>query len=200
MATAVRKIVRIDEDKCDGCGLCVPSCAEGAHAAAPGTAPGPVPKAPEGGCPGSMMRLLHCGASAPPPGAPVPAGESAPSALRHWPVQLALLPERGPIWDDADVLLAADCVPVVMPDFHRWLLVGKTVAVACPKLDDTAACLAKLTRIFAANSVRSVTVAHMEVPCCFGLKALVEQALTAAGKGDIPVRAVTIGLDGRVKE
>jgi NAD-dependent dihydropyrimidine dehydrogenase PreA subunit len=187
MTTAVRKIVKIDADKCDGCGLCVPSCAEGAiriidgkarlvaenlcdglgnclgtcpkdaitieerpaeafsadrdadashaHAAAV-TALRPVPQVPAGGCPGSMMRLLRPDGAAQPAGGPAPADEQVPSALRHWPVQLVLLPESGPIWDDADVLLAADCVPVVMPDFHRRLLVGKTVAVACPKLDD----------------------------------------------------------------
>ena len=154
---------------------------------------------PAGGCPGSMMRLLRGEGAAPPAGESLAASDATSSVLRHWPVQLALLPETGPIWAGADVLLAADCVAVAMPDFQRRLLVGKTVAVACPKLDDAAAYVAKLARIFAANDIRSVTVAHMEVPCCFGLRRIVEEALTQADQGGIPIRDVTVGLDGRVK-
>jgi hypothetical protein len=124
--------------------------------------------------------------------------EGASSQLRHWPVQLALLPEKGAIWQDADVLLAADCVAFAMPDFHARLLAGKTVAVACPKLDDSAAYVEKLARIFSANAIASITVAHMEVPCCFGLARIVQAALERAGKASIPLTDITVGIDGKV--
>jgi len=112
-------------------------------------------------------------------------------------VQLTLLPEGGPLWDGTDLLFAADCVPFAMPDFHERLLGGKTLAVACPKLDDNDAYVEKLSRIFADNEVRSVTVVRMEVPCCGGLEHIVLQALAASGK-KLPVRSVLVGVRGAV--
>lgn len=247
---AVRKIVEIDEDKCDGCGRCVPSCAEGAIRIIDGKARlvaenlcdglgnclGTCPKGAitievrpaqefderavqahadsdtkdsrshsppvpaQGGCPGAMMRTLEQGkAPATSPNAGE-ATEAGPSQLRHWPVQLALLPVSSPIWAGADVLLAADCVAVAMPGFQSRLLAGKTVAVACPKLDDADPYVAKLAQIFANNDIRSVTIAHMEVPCCFALNRIVQAAMDQAGRMDIPVHQVTVGIDGGVKE
>ena len=240
MTKRTRKIVRIDEDKCDGCGLCVPDCAEGAIQVIDGKARllaedlcdglgnclGACPKdaitieerpadefdehaveerlrqvADEAadkpaGCPGMMLREL-----AQP--APQPAGAGSdgarPSRLGQWPVQLALLPPAGKLWQDADVLIAADCVSVAMPDFHERLLAGKSVAVACPKLDDVAPYVAKLSAIFADNSVKSVTVAHMEVPCCSGIVVAVERAMAQAGVTDIPFTDITVALDGTIK-
>jgi NAD-dependent dihydropyrimidine dehydrogenase PreA subunit len=253
----MRKVVRIDEDLCDGCGICVPNCAEGAirvidgkarlladslcdglgnclgtcprnaiaieerpadefdevavgvhlHAgAAPQAPPAPAPEAAPAkeelpcGCPGRMMRKL-----APP--AP-PAGVQAhdrrdrgnPSQLRHWPVQLHLLPTRGEVWNNADVLIAADCVAFAMPDFHQRLLAGRTVAIGCPKLDDVDFYTRKLAEVFAANAIGSVTVAHMEVPCCMGIVAATRRALAQAGRADIQLHDVTVGLDGAVRE
>lgn len=263
--TAARKIVKIDADKCDGCGACVPNCAEGAiqiidgkahlladnlcdglgnclgkcprdaitieerpaeefdeHAVAGHKGHGPgqgsllhvatVPAEPApghganpGGCPGRMMRALQpkpataaAPGTAPAPGV-VPAAAPA-SRLGHWPVQLALLPTAGAIWQDADVLIAADCVAFAMPDFHERLLAGRSLAVGCPKLDDVEAYTEKLTAIFAANRIRSVTVAHMEVPCCWGIVRAVQAALQRSGRTDIAYAEVTVGVDGKVME
>jgi len=110
---------------------------------------------------------------------------------------VVLLPELGELWDGAEVLFAADCVPFALADFHERLLAGKTLAVACPKLDDGLAYVEKLTRIFAAHDVTSITIAHMEVPCCSGLERIVRLALERAGR-DVPVTTVEVGVDGRV--
>jgi hypothetical protein len=151
------------------------------------------------GCPSSMMRKLQP-ESEESSGDDAPAGPAAParSRLSHWPVQISLLPPQGDIWHEADVLIAADCVAFAMPDFHEKLLAGKKVAVGCPKLDDIGFYADKLTTIFTANNIRSVTVAHMEVPCCNGIVMAVKQALAAAGKSDIEFRDLMIGVDGKI--
>lgn len=236
----MRKIVRIDEDKCDGCGLCVPDCAEGAIQVIDGKARllaenlcdglgnclGACPKGAitieerpadqfdeqaveehlqqtadtaagkPAGCPGMMLRKLE--QSGPQPAAAGNGGQR-PSRLGQWPVQLALLPPAGELWKDADVLIAADCVSVAMPDFHERLLAGKSVAIACPKLDDVAPYVEKLSAIFAGNPIKSVTVAHMEVPCCSGIVVTVERAMAQANVTDIPVTDITVALDGTIK-
>jgi len=242
-----REIVHIDEDKCDGCGQCVPSCAEGAieiidgkarliadnlcdglgnclgvcpkdairvgerpaeefdlsavesrrAAGAPKAEAGP--PAGAGGCPG--MRLQTFASSKPAaasPGVGTAAGQGQ-SRLRHWPVQLTLLPEQGEIWAGEDVLLAADCAAYALGDFHDRLLAGRTLAVACPKLDDALSYVSKLARIFAGNDVRTITIARMEVPCCGGLERIVAAALKQSGK-DIDVTIVTISTSGEVLE
>jgi len=268
---SIRKIVKIDEDRCNGCGLCIPNCAEGAiriingkarligenlcdglgaclghcpmdaitveerpaeefdelavlqHLTAKNHAPEPhavEPRAVEphqcenahgkssvgmGGCPGSMARMLKRPAASTIPenahGTPsVGLGGSArPSQLGQWPVQLTLVPVQGPMWQDADVLIAADCVPFAYPEFHERLLAGKSLAIACPKLDDVEPYVQKLAAIFAGNTIRSVTVAHMEVPCCSGIVRVVHQALSESGRTDIEVHDVTIGIDGTIK-
>ncbi len=117
--------------------------------------------------------------------------------LSHWPVQLKLVPVNAPYFQDADLLIAADCVPFAYPDFHRDFLAGKAVVVGCPKLDDIAFYIEKLTGIFKANSIRSITVPYMEVPCCFGLVRAVEEALRASGK-EVPVKKVKIGIQGNM--
>lgn len=254
MSKPIRKIVKIDGEKCNGCGECVPSCAEGAiriingkarlmadnlcdglgaclghcpmgaitveerpaedfdhHAVekhlksspaakpmVPGPAPALAPVAHAGGCPGSRMRVFE------PAACPSVGGKAegtkgktaSPSRLRQWPVQLTLLPMQGPIWTDADVLLAADCVPFAYPDFHESLLAGRTLAIACPKLDNCQPYIEKLATIFANNSIRSVTVARMEVPCCSGLTRVARMALEASGRTDIEVKEVVLPIRG----
>ncbi len=245
MATVTRKIVKIDEDKCNGCGECIPNCAEGAIqiidgkakllgenlcdglGACLGTCPmdaitveertaeefdeaavekhlshgacdcghmEAAPQPPAGGCPGAQLMML----GKKPTAAPAAQAGDRPSQLGQWPVQLALVPPAGDIWTDADVLIAADCVPFAMADFHEKLLTGKTLAIACPKLDDIEPYIAKLTMIFTNNSIKSITVAHMEVPCCGGIVYAVQQAMEASGRQDIPVRDVTIGISGEI--
>jgi NAD-dependent dihydropyrimidine dehydrogenase PreA subunit len=235
-----RSIIRIDEDKCDGCGQCVLACAEGAlqivdgkarlvkesycdglgaclgecprgaitveqrdaepfdadavkqHQARRDDAPAELPC----GCPGSMARRLD-----PPRGRPAeaPAG-LATSQLTNWPVQLRLVPPAAPYLQDADLLICADCVPFALPDFHRKLLAGNVVLVGCPKLDDAAAYVDKLAVLLAGNAVRSITVAHMEVPCCGGLVAIVEAALAKSGRADLEMRDLTVTIGGEVEE
>ncbi len=252
MSNQVREIVIIDEEKCDGCGVCVPSCAEGAIQIIDGkarlvgenlcdglgnclgqcpkdaitieTRPAedfdeqavkthlagldakPAPDAamsggcPSGGCPGAMLRdLSSSGPAATTTQADKP--EPKPTAVNEnplscWPIQLTLLPEQGKIWQDADVVLAADCVPFAMTGFGD-ILAGRTLAIACPKLDDAQSYIAKLARIFAANEIKSITIFRMEVPCCGGLEVIVQKALENAGK-DIPVKAIIIGVNGQI--
>ncbi len=248
MSNQVREIVIIDEDKCDGCGLCVPSCAEGAIQIIDGKArlvgenlcdglgnclgecpkdaitietrqaegfdedavkahlAGLKPAAPapiadgcsSGGCPGSMLRDLSSGAPA-----AATTQQAAPKAaavnenpLSHWPIQLTLLPEQGKIWQDADVVLAADCAAFAMTGFGD-LLAGRTLAIACPKLDDPQSYVTKLASIFASNNINSITIVRMEVPCCGGLEVIVQRALENAGK-DISVKAMIIGVNGQI--
>lgn len=267
---AVRNIVKIDQAKCNGCGLCAKACAEGAIAVVEGKAtlvsetycdglgaclgdcpqgaitierrqasdfdeqaahkhvgrlraaaavqaqeqntacsaqPRPGQAHPDwplqGGCPGSMARQFRpASGMAPAADAGETSGSLAgptPSELGQWPVQLALVNPRAAYFQDAHLLIAADCVAYALGDFHRQLLRGKALAIACPKLDDVEPYVAKLAEIFRANQIKSVTVAHMEVPCCGGIVRMVRAALAQAGRDDLPYRDVTVGIDGTVR-
>ncbi|GAB7024825.1 ATP-binding protein [Geotalea toluenoxydans] len=237
----IRKIVQIDQKKCNGCGLCVPACAEGAIRIVDGKAVlsadnlcdglgaclGDCPQdaiaiiereadefdeaavethlkenkkvsAPvaephhHGGCPGA--RAMSFGASS---STAAGKGESAQSQLRQWPVQLNLVPTTAPYFQNADLLITADCVPFAYADYHREFLAGKAVVVGCPKLDDNQHYRDKLTELFKASSLKSITVLRMEVPCCGGIVMAARQALAASGK-EIPFKEVTIGIRGDV--
>lgn len=142
------------------------------------------------GCPGSMARVIEREET---PQAEITG--RAPSELRQWPVQLHLVPPTAPYFQDAEILIAADCVAFAMGSFHQDLLKGKSVAIACPKLDDTGTYVEKLATIFRVNNVKSITVAIMEVPCCRGLDVMVKQALGLSGK-EIPLESVVIGING----
>lgn len=117
------------------------------------------------------------------------------SRLRQWPVQIMLVPAQAPYLKDADLLIAADCVPFAYADFHGDLLKGKILLVGCPKLDDAEFYKEKITQILKESNIKSITCAHMEVPCCFGLVHIVKEALKSSGK-EIPVEEVTIGIKG----
>ena len=233
----VRKIVRIDEDKCNGCGACVPACAEGALQVIDGKAKLVSEKycdglgACLGECPQGAITIeekvaeefdeeatkLHMekdnhAEGALPCGCPSAAvtqfkgheiteGASVTkqhSTLSHWPVQLTLVPSTAPFLQGADLVLAADCVPFAYAGFHQDFLKNHTLLVACPKLDDFPAHLKKLTDILSRSTVKTLTVVHMEVPCCSGLVHMVKQAMQLSGK-DIPLREVTIGIKGDLK-
>jgi len=142
------------------------------------------------GCPGSMARVIEREET----GNETATG-SVPSELRQWPVQLHLVPPTAPYFRHADILVAADCVAFAMGSFHRDLLKGKAIAIACPKLDDTGNYVEKMAAIFREGEVKSVTVAIMEVPCCRGLDVMVKQAAVQSGRG-IPVETIIVGING----
>ncbi len=148
-----------------------------------------------GNCPGTALRQRRAVAAE----TDAAEGGARPSQLAHWPVQLKLVPPNAPFFQEADLLLAADCVPFALADFHERFLSGRSVLVGCPKLDDADYYRRKLAAILGESSVRSLTVLHMEVPCCFGLSRLAREALAASGK-DIPLRDITVTLNGAVRE
>jgi len=251
---AKRKIVQIDESKCNGCGLCVPSCAEGAIQIIDGKAKlvadiycdglgaclGECPQdaitiierdanpfdeeaamqqvarmkaeqaretAPSesagsvcaGSCPGSLSQSLPIVAIGVQPGGSqehTPTSEAA-SQLGNWPVQLHLVPPNAPFLQEADLLLVADCVPFALPDFHERLLRRRPVVIGCPKLDDTNSYVEKLAAILTESNIKSLTVVHMEVPCCTGLVRIAEAARQVAGR-QTPLEDVTVSIRGRV--
>lgn len=119
--------------------------------------------------------------------------------LYNWPVQLRLVPVEAPYFEGADLLVAADCVPFALADFHERLLAGHVLVVGCPKLDDVDLYIKKLAQIIARNSLKSIRVAHMEVPCCSGLVHIVSEALAESGKA-IPAHTVRIGIRGDLQE
>jgi len=142
-----------------------------------------------------MMRsFARPPASAQPANAP--AG-SIPSELANWPIQLTLVPPMAPYLQGADILLVADCVPFAYADFHRRFLKDKPVIIGCPKLDQMDAYAKKLTEIIRVAKPKSLSVLHMEVPCCSGFTRLAQYALQAAAS-DVPLTDVTIGIRGDI--
>jgi len=119
------------------------------------------------------------------------------SELSTWPVQLSLVAPDTPFLDNADLLVAADCTPFAYPDLHRDFLPGRVLLCGCPKFDDQEAYVQKITSIFEHNTIRSVTVLIMEVPCCSGMPKIIEKALEASGK-KIPVETVVVGIEGGI--
>ena len=141
------------------------------------------------GCPGSMAKTIER------PETADTAQGKAPSELRQWPVQLHLVPPTASYFQNADILICADCVAFAMGSMHQELLKGKALAIACPKLDDTTAYVDKLAHIFSANEIKSITVAIMEVPCCRGLDIMVREALQKSGR-EIPLESIVVGING----
>jgi ferredoxin len=234
----IRNIVKIDEEKCTGCGVCIPSCAEGALKIVDGKAK--LVKdiycdglgACLGKCPEDAITVIQREAeefdekaveeyrkrtqtATPAPAHPHPSGcpseqilqierayEEKPTPsqkretrLTNFPIQLKLMPPNAPFFENADLLITADCVPFAYADFHEDLLKDKTLAIGCPKLDDTSLYKDKLAQIFRMSNIKSVTVVNMEVPCCFGLYRLVKEALAQSGK-TIPLKQETISIKG----
>jgi hypothetical protein len=142
------------------------------------------------------MRILNQEAPAPEASGSGDISFSLKSQLQQWPVQLTLVPIRAPYFENADLLITADCVPFAYPDYHPKLLKGKKVVVGCPKLDDLDAYIEKLTAIVESNNLNSITVAFMEVPCCSGMVYAAEQAVRASGK-NLKVNKIRISLDGQ---
>lgn len=245
-----REIIKIDEELCNGCGLCVPNCAEGAirivdgkarivadkycdglgaclghcpqgalsivvreadefdeeaveallaaekrtgHAPAAHIAPHPAPRS--GGCPSAQLMSLNPCDRANQPVQQAAAG--AASALTHWPVQIRLVPPNAPFLQDANLLLTADCVAVALPDYHANWLPGRTVLMGCPKFDDAEMYIERLASVFRENSLKSVTVLEMEVPCCANMSRIVAEAVRRSGR-KMPFERVVVARQGRV--
>jgi len=250
---AKRKIIEIDRDKCNGCGLCTTACLEGAleldeenkavlvkeiycdglgacldvcptdalkvveresseydaratysHVlktrgkdaarsvhGAPAAAKRSTPHFPAG-CPGSMAREI-------PQEPRQTAGKkgSIRSELTQWPIQLHLISPFAPYFQNADLLIAADCTAFSMGGFHQDFLKGKKLVIACPKLDDTEGYVEKLAELFKRNDIKSLTVVILTVPCCSGLYHLVEEAAALSGIHLQP-KKVVIGIDGKI--
>jgi len=154
----------------------------------------PAPQALGCGCAGTQVRAFQSERSA----APAPSESPAASELRQWPVQLHLVPPSAPYFRDAEVVLAADCVAYACGAFHRSFLRGRSLAIACPKLDSGQdVYLDKLTAMIDFGGIRSLTVLTMEVPCCRGLLELARQAASAARR-KIPVGWVEVSVQGDV--
>jgi len=249
MAKKVRQVIKIDEELCTGCGLCVPACAEGAIQIIDGKAR----LVSERYCDGLGACLGECPVGAisfeereseefdetaveahlesigrKPSAKPEPhkseshqqmSGSGCPSArtmdfrssisnedagirlkseLGQWPVKLYLVNPSAPYFQDADLLIAADCTPFAYASLHPDFLKGRAVVIGCPKFDDNDIYLTKLTQIISQNNIKSITVLHMEVPCCFGMAVLAEKATAAAGK-NIPIQTKIVTLRGEVE-
>ncbi|MBQ7850950.1 MAG: 4Fe-4S binding protein [Clostridia bacterium] len=224
----IRKIIRIDESKCNGCGLCATACHEGAIGMVDGKARLLREDYCDGlgdclpACPTNAISFEEREAPAYNEAAVLAAkaekenqakqidqakqesqakqiNQAKPvSCLRNFPVQLKLAPVNAPWFDGADLLIAADCTAYACGDFHRRYMEGRVTLIACPK-QDAADYAAKLADIFSANDVRSITVTRMTVPCCGGLSRAVELAVLMSGK-HIPVKIVTLAPDGAVRE
>lgn len=198
-----RSVIKIDEEKCVGCSLCVNACTQDALQLIDGKAK----LISDEYCDGLGMCLPQC---------PVDAisitqthvefdkeksnfklrKHVEQSALRQWPIQLHLVRSDAEFFKNSNLLVAADCVSFALNNFHGNLLDKKSLVIACPKLDDTSEYVSKLAKIFE-NGIKTITVAIMEVPCCRGLDYLVEQALEMSGL-DIPVKKIVVSIDGRV--
>jgi ferredoxin len=148
------------------------------------------------GCPGSAAMALKPAASTACAGT---AASTQASTLGHWPIKLALLSPQAPFIKNADLVLLADCAAAALPDLHARVLPGKAIALACPKLDDAQAHIKKLAAVLAEAQPRSLSVVHMEVPCCHGLMFVAQKAVEMAGV-NTPIKAIVVGRDGKVQE
>lgn len=265
---AIRKIISINEELCNGCGNCITGCAEGAlqlingkaklvketycdgFGDCIGTCPtgalkiveresdefdfdrtiehvekirgedgvkfmreshkiheqkmaaanaAPAHQHAGGGCPGSRMRMMKAQQTS--QAAPVAEGAMPvvmKSEITQWPLQLHLLPTRAPFFDNRELVVLSTCSPVTSPDVQWRYIRGRSVAIACPKLDRSEGYVEKLAEIFVSNNIPRVIIMRMEVPCCGGLTALVKAALERSKPQGLVVDEVTMSLEGEI--
>lgn len=254
-----RKIITIDEDKCNGCGECVTACAEGALQIIDGKAKlvkdnfcdgfgdcigecptgaltieereapdfdmqatqqhiykergmegvkeleeahrkhtvGDAPS-PGGGCPGLKMRMAESpktAEAAPSSGGPK---QAIPSDLQQWPIQLHLVSPAAPYFNDKELVIMSTCAPLASADMHWRFLRGRSVVVACPKLDKTEPYVDKLADILKNSTIPKAIIVRMEVPCCGGLAAIAKEAANQSGRKDLEMEEITVGVNGDV--
>ena len=148
-----------------------------------------------GGCPGARSMSFGAGEETVPAATAQPALQELKSELRQWPVQLHLVAPFAPYLRDADLMLVADCVPFAYANFHQDFVKDKALAIACPKLDDTSPYIDKLVAMIDQGGVKSITVAHMEVPCCSGLIQIAQQAVERAER-KVPLHTRMVSIRG----
>ncbi len=226
----IRKIIKIDEEKCNGCGACAAACHEGAIEMINGKAVLTREDYCDGlgdclpACPVDAISFEEREAPAYNEAAvmaakkqqekPLPCGcpgtnsksiarenvlevsEKVSSQLNQWPVQIKLVPVNAPYFDNANLLIAADCTAYAYGNFHNEFIRNHITLIGCPKLDE-GDYSEKLTQIISNNNIKSVTIVRMEVPCCGGIENAAKSALQASGKF-IPWRVVTISTDGKI--
>ena len=230
----IRQIIKIDKEKCNGCGLCVSACHEGAIGIVDGKAEllrddycdglgNCLPACPTGaitfeehealaynetevtknmeekehlpcGCPGTNTKTISRESES----VASPAFTAAATQLNQWPVQIKLVPVNAPYFENANLLIAADCTAYAYGNFHQEFMRSKITLIGCPKLDE-GDYSEKLTAILKGNNIKSVTVVRMEVPCCGGIENAVKTALQSSGRL-IPWQVVTISTDGQILE
>ena len=231
----IRKIIKIDEEKCNGCGACAAACHEGAIEMIDGKAKltredycdglgDCLPACPTNaitfeereapaydedavrqakmkkfgvklpcGCPGTQSKTINRQAST-----ETARTANVKSRLLQWPCQIKLVPVNAPYFENANLLIAADCTSYAYGNFHDDFIRNHITLIGCPKLDE-GDYAEKLTQIIANNNIKSVKVVRMEVPCCGGIENAVKRALQASGKF-IPWQVVTISTDGKIIE
>ncbi len=212
-----RRIIHIDQEKCNGCGACAAACHENAivmengkaHLAREDYCDGLgdcLPACPTGaitfeereaaasahhvGCPGSRLQTFQPQTEA------APSTSARPSCLSQWPVQIKLAPINAPWFAGANLLIAADCTAYAYGNFHEQFIRGRVTLIGCPKLDE-GDYTEKLTAILKNNEIKSLTIVRMEVPCCGKIETAAKNALKASGRF-IPWQVVTISTDGRI--
>ncbi len=232
----IRKIIKIDEEKCNGCGACATACHEGAIDMIDGKAKlmrehycdglgDCLPACPTGaisfeereapaydeaavlaakkqtenkpafsGCPGTRARMMAQQAAEEERGA----NYKVPSRLMQWPVQIKLLPIVAPFYENANLLVAADCTAFAYGNFHEEFMKNKVTMIGCPKLD-AVDYYEKLVEIIRNNNIKSVTVVRMNVPCCGGIENAVKRALQESGKF-LPWQVVVVSTEGKILE
>lgn len=194
----IRRIIQIDEEKCNGCGACAAAC----HESAIGMVDGKAKLLRDDYCDGLGDCLPAC-----PTGAITFVEREATAydeaavirnrrPLQQWPVQIKLVPTSAPYFDGAKLLIAADCTAYAYASFHEDFKNEKIVLVGCPKLDSVDYS-EKLEEIIRSNNITEVTIVRMEVPCCGGLEMAAKRALQNSGKF-IPWQVATISVDGKI--
>ena len=201
----IRRIIQIDEEKCNGCGACAAACHESAIGMVDGKAKLLRDDYCDGlgdclpACPTGAITFVEREAAAYDEAAVLANQKKATksqSQLQQWPVQIKLVPTNAPYFDGAKLLIAADCTAYAYADFHEDFIKGRIVLVGGPKLD-AADYSEKLEEIIRNNNIASVTIVRMEVPCCGGLEMAAKKALQNSGKF-IPWQVTTISVDGKI--